>query len=470
LSSQATQSRIREEVAALAPPDPVVLDAGCGGWTPVPAGRLVGIDISPASLRRHPGLDEAIVGDIQSHPLPPGAFDVVVCWNVLEHLPRPGDALANLARAVKPGGALVVGVPNVYSPKGLLAKLTPHAFHVWVYRRLLREKTAGLPGHRPFRTHLRLAISPRALSSSASRLGLRLRWDACYEADSPRYVRQMNLLTRLGWRLLELVWPGDPKLTDYAAVFVADGREALENPPREDGGGRSHPPRAGMAARARRRLAEWSVRSESVSRWRERRYRLFLEACAVRPDEAILDVGAGLGRALARYNKNNPIVAVDRVRHTYAESWFGPNVTFVEADALELPFADRAFPVAFSNSVIEHVGDQERFAREIRRVADRYFVQTPNRWFPIEPHYQMPFIQFLPERAVRWLNSRFDMGHRPRGYWEPVRLLSARDLQRHFPDAVILRERLFGLTKSLIAVRPQPSALREVETRGLTKS
>jgi hypothetical protein len=120
-----------------------------------------------------------------------------------------------------------------------------------------------------------------------------------------------------------------------------------------------------------------------------------------------------------------------------------------------LPFADGEFDIAFSNSVIEHVpADRQRaFAAEVQRVAKRYFIQTPNRYFPIEPHYQVPFFQFLPERARRALNRRFTLGWQGKGHWEEITLLSAKDMKRLFPDAKIKRERLLGLTKSLMAVR-----------------
>lgn len=209
-----------------------------------------------------------------------------------------------------------------------------------------------------------------------------------------------------------------------------------------------------LGAALRARTKSWAAGSRTVRRWRQDRYRRFVELCRVRPDEPILDVGSGAGSALARFNEENPIVAIDLLPQ--ASEWLSrPNVTVRQGDGTALPFADREFPLAFSNSVIEHVPKhlQPSFAGEIRRVADRYFVQTPNRYFPIEPHYQLPLFHFLPERARRALNRRFTLGWREKGRWEDITLLSARDLRRLFPDAEIHRERVFGLTKSLMAVR-----------------
>ena len=202
------------------------------------------------------------------------------------------------------------------------------------------------------------------------------------------------------------------------------------------------------------RTRSWAATSDTVRRWRERRYRLFLELCHVEPGEPILDVGAGKGGALERFNTTNPIVALDL--EPDASEWLAaPNVTVQVGDGTKLQYADGEFGTVFSSSTVEHVPKelQPAFAAEIRRVGRRYFVQTPNRYFPIEPHYQFPLFQFLPHSVQKALNNRFSLGWRPRGQWEEVNLLSARDLRQLFPDAEIHRERVFGLTKSLMAVR-----------------
>src|SRR5436305_9486326 len=84
--------------------------------------------------------------------------------------------------------------------------------------------------------------------------------------------------------------------------------------------------------------------------------------------------------------------------------------SWVAGDGRALPFRDGAFDVVFSNSVIEHVGDaasQRRFAREVARVGRAYWVQTPNRWFPVEQHLLTPLVHWLPKQWQRRLVPRF---------------------------------------------------------------
>jgi SAM-dependent methyltransferase len=154
-----------------------VLDAGAGATSRLklpPTARVTGIDVEEATLLANDALSERIVGDLATAELPPGAFDVVVCWDVLEHLPDPIAAVSNMSQALAPGGLLVIAGPNLWSTKGLLTKFTPHWFHVFVYRRLLHKPDAGLPGHSPFPTYMRFAIAPRRLAGSCAKLDLRV--------------------------------------------------------------------------------------------------------------------------------------------------------------------------------------------------------------------------------------------------------------------------------------------------------
>ena len=145
---------------------------------------------------------------------------------------------------------------------------------------------------------------------------------------------------------------------------------------------------------------------------------------------------------------------------------------WVAGDGRALPFGDAAFDVVVSNSVIEHVGDagsQRRFAREVARVGRAYWVQTPNRWFPVEQHLLTPLVHWLPKRWQRWIVPRFTVWSalvRPSAdrrdfylahYVDDVRLLSAREFAALFPDARLIRERVCGWTKSFVAMRLQSS-------------
>jgi ubiquinone/menaquinone biosynthesis C-methylase UbiE len=141
---------------------------------------------------------------------------------------------------------------------------------------------------------------------------------------------------------------------------------------------------------------------------------------------------------------------------------------WVAGDGRNLPFRDGAFDIVFSNSVIEHVGDaasQRRFAHEAARVGRAYWVQTPNRWFPVEQHLLTPFLHWLPKAWQRAIAPRWNVWQmltRPPAdrrdfyiehYLRDVRLLSFAEMRALFPGARVLRERFCGVTKSLVAMK-----------------
>ncbi len=138
---------------------------------------------------------------------------------------------------------------------------------------------------------------------------------------------------------------------------------------------------------------------------------------------------------------------------------------FAFGDACNLSnYADGSFDLAHSNSLIEHVGhwgDMKRCAGEIRRVAKRYYVQTPYFWFPLEPHFRMPFFHWLPEQTRARLVMNFKIGYFNRAStldqaMENVQsacLLDKRQMSSLFSDADVGFERVAGLPKSLVAIR-----------------
>ena len=163
-------------------------------------------------------------------------------------------------------------------------------------------------------------------------------------------------------------------------------------------------------------------------------------------------------------NKNNvsiTIVNLESACIPLAQERF----KFIAADGCDLSlFENNAFNIVHSNSVIEHVGDWSRivlFAKEVSRLAPKYFVQTPNYWFPIEPHFITPFFHWLPEPARIWLTMHFNLGHKEKAdsvdsavrTVESVRLLNKRMLEELFKDARIRTEKYCFLSKSFIAVK-----------------
>ena len=195
--------------------------------------------------------------------------------------------------------------------------------------------------------------------------------------------------------------------------------------------------------------------------FRRRRMEWFYATFRPTEQTRLLDIGGAPNTWLAESNPDLrfPVTLVN-LRFPDPKVQSDSRFTPVNGDATDLPFADASFDIAFSNSVIEHLGTwekQQAFAREARRVAPKLWIQTPARSFPIEAHLLAPYIQYLPKslqhRIVRWT---------PRGLLNPgvvlgivdeVRLLTHREFANLFPDCRILRERFFGLTKSYIAVR-----------------
>ena len=191
--------------------------------------------------------------------------------------------------------------------------------------------------------------------------------------------------------------------------------------------------------RVRARLA-----SPLAARARARRHERFFALTGLQPGMRVVDVGCG-ALGLRGLEPALDITGVDLVaRPEYA----GP---FVQADAAQrLPFDDGAFDLAYSSSVIEHVEPERRaaFAGEVRRVARGFFVQTPARSFPIEPHALLPFAHWLAPTLRR---PYWRLG--AAGTWEDIQLLRRAELAALFGEP-ILAERYAGLVKSWIALRP----------------
>lgn len=199
-------------------------------------------------------------------------------------------------------------------------------------------------------------------------------------------------------------------------------------------------------------------------RARRKRFALFTElasslgtARAVR----ILDVG-GTWEYWSQFDSTT-LANVDVVLlNVFPQQAVHPRFTALVGDGRDLSrFADHEFDIVYSNSVLSLVGtlaDQAQMAREIRRVGKRYFVQTPNRFFVVDWRTLVPLFHWLPAAAQAWCFQRFTVGIYPRLHQHSealhhatrIRDLTSSELKALFPGATLVRERLFGLTKSFL--------------------
>lgn len=213
-----------------------------------------------------------------------------------------------------------------------------------------------------------------------------------------------------------------------------------------------------------RRFADNQRPGSLADRLRKKRFELFLDMIRDMPRPVkVIDVG---GTSI--FWKQMGYSSLKGVKVTLfninPESSVKDGFEMVQGDARNLSrFKDNEFDIAFSNSVIEHLGtfeEQRMMAEEMKRVAPKVFLQTPSKWFPLEPHTLFPFFQFLPMRIKIWLMMHFSLGwfrkinNRKLAEQEcrAIRLMSKSDLRILFPDAQIREERIIGIVKSFIVL------------------
>jgi hypothetical protein len=214
--------------------------------------------------------------------------------------------------------------------------------------------------------------------------------------------------------------------------------------------------------RVRRALATSSGGSVS-SRARSRRWQLFAQRFPDLAEIRVLDLGGTVQPWVAAPVQPRSVVVVNLDRQASSPPW----ITAVVGDACALPrsVAEMDFDLVYSNSVIEHVGghlQRQAFADTVAGAADLHWVQTPYRYFPVEPHWVFPLLQFLPVAARAQVARRWRLGHRhvPREARREavasvlgVELLSRVEMSYYFPASDLVVERYGGLVKSLISVK-----------------
>jgi Methyltransferase domain len=218
-----------------------------------------------------------------------------------------------------------------------------------------------------------------------------------------------------------------------------------------------------------RRLADEENPNSFSNRRRTRRFAQFEALAATLPRPLrILDVGGTNAFWEHRGWAGRKDVEILTLNLASEEQRYD-NIKPLTGDATNLhEFGDGSFDIAFSNSVIEHLftfENQRRMAAEIQRVGKAFWVQTPNFWFPMEPHFHVPGWQWMPvdlrvsiirRRACGWRGPCPDpVG--ARALVEEVRLMEKSELRAIFPTAKLVPERFCGMVKSWIAISGFPA-------------
>lgn len=206
------------------------------------------------------------------------------------------------------------------------------------------------------------------------------------------------------------------------------------------------------------KISDWAKQNSFVQQWRTERMKQFLEL--VKPPKKARIVDLGGNSYVWELFDNDFDVTLVNLPGSFTTIGKVGKFKFVEGDATDLStvFADKSFDIVFSNSVIEHVGDEQKqkaFAGEVYRLANAYWVQTPSNLFPLEPHTGVPFYWQLPKAARERLQKSWE---KKLPVWtEMVRgttVLSRQQMKNLFPDAKFYTERKLLLEKSYTAYRP----------------
>jgi SAM-dependent methyltransferase len=222
-----------------------------------------------------------------------------------------------------------------------------------------------------------------------------------------------------------------------------------------------------MRAKIYRRFSDNSSKQSEATRLRRQRFQILLDMVKDYSGVvSILDIGGRPNYWDTMLEGSALSQKFDITLLNYESSHLStphPRYKVLIGDGRSMPqFRDQQFDIVFSNSTIEHVGDfddQAQMASEVRRIGKQYYVQTPNRYFPIEPHFVIPFFQFLPIPVRAAIVQRFDLnGYARATTWQDaiekvssIRLLTRAEMVQLFPGATIFEEKYYGLTKSFVA-------------------
>ena len=195
------------------------------------------------------------------------------------------------------------------------------------------------------------------------------------------------------------------------------------------------------------------------NKFRKKRFSFFLKKFdSLNKPITLLDIGGKINfwenRGLAGNNDYKiTVLNIEKEKSNYS------NINCLIGDATNLnQFKNKSFDIVHSNSVIEHLynfENQKKMASEIMRVGQKYIVQTPNKYFFIEPHYLLPFFNIVPEKLKYLILTKTKLSRLKKWdknftkqYIKEIRLLSEKEMKKLFPKSKIYFEKFLGMNKS----------------------
>lgn len=183
-----------------------ILEAGCGRRWPFKLEgidfQLTGVDVDEDALNIRKDtvgdLDKFIVGDLRDDLFESDQFDVIYSSFVLEHIVDVEKVLKNFSDWLKPGGLLIIKVPDYESVYGFFTRITPHWFHIFYKRYFYGRKNAGKPGFGPYPTVHEKVIARAPFREATEKLNLTLVEEIGYgtlPAAQQLFTRFFSMLT-----------------------------------------------------------------------------------------------------------------------------------------------------------------------------------------------------------------------------------------------------------------------------------
>ena len=167
--------------------------------------HVVGVDKCELQLQRNKTNSVSILGDVETMAFKPGSVDMVVCFDVLEHLKNPFKALSNFDESLKPEGLVLLAFPNIWSLKGLVTVLTPYWFHKLFYRFVIGDKTAMLEEGRQFKTYLGPKLSYQRVMNFFNERSYKPHISELYQGPVPEHLSNKNAFYKFAFLAVSVI-------------------------------------------------------------------------------------------------------------------------------------------------------------------------------------------------------------------------------------------------------------------------